>query len=164
MSHVAKIKTPTLVYLAGPISGLTYDGAEEWRENCRQMLAPSGIKTLSPLRGKDYLRAIGEIDAIGAAYAGMGELSSSRGVITRDRYDATRCDIILVNLFGASRISIGTMFEVAWADAKRIPIVCIMEKEGNVHDHMMLREQIGYQVETLEAACHIIRMIAGNDD
>lgn len=152
-----------LVYLAGPISGLTYDGAEAWREEARTALEPSGIKTLSPLRGKDYLKAIGVIDQIGVAYAAMGVLSTSRGVITRDRYDATRCDALLVNLLGASRISIGTMFEIAWADLKRIPIVLMMEAEGNVHDHMMLREQTGYQVESLEAAVHVLKMIADNE-
>jgi hypothetical protein len=36
--------------------------------------------------------------------------------MTRDRFDATRCDVLLVNLLGAERVSIGTMMEVAWAD------------------------------------------------
>jgi nucleoside 2-deoxyribosyltransferase len=154
-------KSAFQVYLAGPISGLTYDGAESWREDAKALLEPHGIKTLSPLRGKDYLKAIGVIDQIGVAYESMGVLSTSRGVITRDRYDATRCDVLLVNLLGAQRVSIGTMFEVAWSDLKRVPVVVMMEREGNIHDHMMLREMTGYQVESLEAAAHVIRMIAG---
>lgn len=154
------ISNPFTVYLAGPISGLTYDDAEEWRTIAKEALSFNGIKALSPLRGKDYLRAIGTISATGVEYESLGILSTSRGVITRDRYDATRCDVLLVYLRGATRVSIGTMFEVAWADLNRIPIVLVMEKNGNVHDHMMLSEMVGYHVETLDAALHVVRMIA----
>jgi hypothetical protein len=44
------------VYLAGPISGLNYDGATEWRIGFAGALAEVGIKGLSPMRAKEYLR------------------------------------------------------------------------------------------------------------
>jgi nucleoside 2-deoxyribosyltransferase len=152
------------VYLAGPITGLTYDGAEDWRAYAKAELAKYDIRGLSPLRAKDYLRQVnGPISGTGEEYAHLGVLSLPRGVMTRDRYDATRCDVLLVNLLGAERVSIGTVMEIAWADAKRIPIVVAMEAKGNPHEHMMVAEAIGFRVTALEEALHIVKAIIDND-
>ncbi len=149
------------VYLAGPITGLTYDGAEDWRAQAQASLMDYNIRAYSPLRGKEYLRSIGEISGHGKEYAEMGPLSTPRGVTTRDRFDATRCDVLLVNLVGAKRVSIGTVMEIAWADLKRTPIVVAMESEGNPHEHMMVTESIGFRVPTIEEALHVVKAIAG---
>jgi nucleoside 2-deoxyribosyltransferase len=120
------------VYLAGPITGLTYDQGQDWRVDARNFLARYNIFGASPLRGKEYLRELVEpITGTGEEYAHLGCMSTPRGVMTRDRYDATTCDVLLVNLLGSTRVSIGTVMEIAWADAHRIPIICAMEK-GNV--------------------------------
>lgn len=152
-----------LVYLAGPITGLTYDGAEDWRAFAKEDLQRVGIKALSPLRAKDYLRQVaGPLSGTGEEYAHLGVLSTPRGVMTRDRYDATRCDVLLVNLLGAERVSIGTIMEIAWADALRTPIVVAIENSGNVHEHMMVNEAIGFRVPALEQALDIVKAIADN--
>jgi nucleoside 2-deoxyribosyltransferase len=146
------------VYLAGPITGLNYNGCTEWREEVTAALAP-GIKAFSPMRAKAYLKSIAEISGTGVEYAHMGVLSQARSVMTRDRFDATRCDVLLVNLLGAKAVSIGTVMEMAWADLARTPIVCVMEKTGNQHEHMMVNEAIGFRVETLDEAVHVINSI-----
>lgn len=152
-----------LVYLAGPITGLTFDGAEDWRGVVRAELASVGIKGLSPLRAKDYLRQVpGELSGTGEEYAHLGVLSTPRGVMTRDRYDATRCDVLLVNLLGAKRVSIGTVMEIAWADLRRTPVVVAIEPSGNPHEHMMIAEAIGFRASTLADAIHIVKAIADN--
>jgi hypothetical protein len=66
------------VYLAGPIAGLTFDGAADWREKAIERLTEFGIKGLSPLRAKEYLRGSGELSSSGDAYAHINVLSSSR--------------------------------------------------------------------------------------
>lgn len=147
------------VYLAGPITGLDYAGATDWRFAAKAELAKAHIVAYSPMRGKEYLSAVKEFTADGDAYKGLGVLSSNRGIITRDRWDATRCNLLLANLLGAKKVSIGTVMEIAWADAQRIPIVCVIEPEGNPHEHGMITEVIGYRVETLAAAIHIIKAI-----
>jgi nucleoside 2-deoxyribosyltransferase len=147
----------TIVYLAGPITGLDYAGATDWRFEAKSVLEAVGIKALSPMRGKEYLAHVKEFPADGDAYKSLGILSSNRGIITRDRFDATRCDVLLVNVLGAKKVSIGTVMEIAWADAHRIPIVCCIESEGNPHEHGMVTEVIGYRVETLDAALHVIK-------
>lgn len=137
------------IYLAGPITGLTFDDADEWRVSARRFLDSKNIDGLSPLRGKSYLKNLGELTAQCLQEGQAGLLSLPRSIMTRDFYDATTCDVLLVNLLGATRISIGTMMEVAWAYQKRTPIVCCMEA-GNVHEHAMLNEAIGFRVNTLE--------------
>jgi hypothetical protein len=145
-----------LVYLAGPITGQDYEGCTDWREKTIAEFADVGIRAISPMRGKEYLKGIGKISGTGEEYAHMSPISLPRGVTTRDRWDATRCDVLLVNLLGAERVSIGTMFEIAWADLSRTPIVCCIEKD-NCHRHMMLNQMIGYDVDNLEEAVHIIK-------
>lgn len=153
------------VYLAGPITGLTFDGCTDWRQYAKRELAKSDIHGLSPMRGKDYLKALqGPISGTGEEYAHMGVLSTPRGVMTRDRFDATRCDMLLVNLLGAKQVSIGTVMEIAWADLERIPIVATMEDSGNPHEHMMISEALGYRVPALDEALHIIRAVADTSD
>lgn len=148
------------VYLAGPITGLTYDGAEDWRAYAKAELAKFNIHGLSPLRAKDYLRQVkGPLSGTGEEYEHLGVLSLPRGVMTRDRFDATRCDVLLVNLIGAKAVSIGTVMEIAWADLSRTPIVVAMEDKGNPHEHMMIAEAIGFRLPTLDGALHVVKAI-----
>lgn len=157
---------PKLVYLAGPITGLSFEGCTDWREYAIKDLDREGITGLSPMRAKEYLS--GE-SAVGDSYENT-VLSSSRGIITRDRWDTTRCDVILANFLGAERVSIGTVMEIAWADLSRIPIIVVMEppqpgaigttpSPRNVHDHSMIREATGFRVETLEEGLNVAKAI-----
>ena len=49
------------IYLAGPISGLTFEGAQDWRTYFSNKINPE-IQCLSPLRGKDYLKMRGPLE------------------------------------------------------------------------------------------------------
>jgi nucleoside 2-deoxyribosyltransferase len=69
--------------------------------------------------------------------------------------DVMRCDMILVNFLGASKVSIGSVMEIGWADAWRKPIIVVMEKD-NVHSHAMIREVAGYIVSNLDEAIKIV--------
>jgi len=154
------------VYLAGPITGLSYDEATDWRGDAREWLAEHGINGLSPMRDKEYLSHIHNLPALKNAkedyeYAQLGVMSTSRAIMTRDHFDCTRCSVLLVNLLGARRISIGTVMEIAWAWMARIPIVLVMEPESNPHEHGMLREATGFRVQTLEEGLLIVKSIIG---
>lgn len=143
------------VYLAGPITGLSYGTSTDWREYAIKDLATAKIRGVSPLRAKDYLK---NESNIADSYESIA-LSSSRGITTRDRWDATRCDLVLANLVGAEKVSIGTVMELAWADAARKPIILVIEPEKNVHDHAMVREVTGFRVSTLEEGLKIAKAI-----
>lgn len=148
------------VYMAGAITGLTYDGAQSWRDFAKVRLGSSGIKALSPLRSKEYLRGIPALTADCKEYGSLNVMSTPKGLTTRDRWDAMRCDVLLVNFLGCEKVSIGTCMEIAWADATRTPIVCAMEAEGNVHEHAMVNECVGLRVTTLEEAIAVIIAMA----
>lgn len=141
------------IYMAGPISGCSYGECTDWREYFKT-LVPASVQCLSPMRGKDYLAGEKIIDG---SYPEK-VLSCSRGIMTRDRFDCTRADLVLVNLKDAPRVSIGTVMEIAWADYRRTPIIAVMEK-GNMHEHPMIDEAIGFRVETLEEAAHVAKVI-----
>lgn len=139
------------VYLAGPITGLSYGEAVDWRQDAIKRLNDHNIVGLSPLRSKQYLSQTTSFADRYDEYV----LSTQKGIVARDRWDATRCDVILVNLEGAERVSIGSVMEIAWADAHRIPIVLVLD-EGNLHDHAMVREVAGFIVPTLDAGLEVV--------
>lgn len=142
-----------VIYLAGPITGLAYDESEDWRIQARKIL-PEWIATATPLRGKQYLREHGKLPAFGY---GKKPLSTNKGIVTRDSYDVRNCDMILMNLLDAKRISVGTMIEMGWAYGYGTPIVLVMEP-GNIHEHAMTFEIPGYIVPTLEEGCMVVEM------
>ena len=131
------MKSKFKVYLAGPISGTSYGTSTNWRNAVTETLTINSghhIEAYSPMRGKAYLS---KEETIKDSYSDM-TMSSITGINVRDYNDCKTADAILVNFLGSgTRISIGTVMEIAWARAFQIPIVIVMEKD-NAHDHGML--------------------------
>ena len=144
---------PTL-YLAGPIAGCSYDGCVDWRDAVADGLAPD-IAGLSPMRGKSYLR---QEACIGDAYA-TTILSTQQAITARDRNDCRTAAAILFNFLGAERASLGSCIELGWGDAFGKPLILVMERDGNIHDHAMVRQVCGWRVETLEDGIAVARAI-----
>lgn len=140
------------VYLAGPITGLSFGAAQDWREYAIQYFTDLGIDAFSPLRGKYYLN--GEKELKDSYAQTVSPLSTPHAIVTRDRFDTTSRDLLLVNFLGATKVSIGTVMEIAWADMLRKPIILVMEA-GNVHTHSMLTEVSGYIVTDLDEALDV---------
>lgn len=143
------------VYLAGPITGLTYDEGNNWRLDAYKRLMAKGIEAYSPMRAKEYLRSEGVLTG---SYS-TGLFSSARNIMTRDYDDCRKADLILCNFLGATRVSSGTVMEVAWAYAFRVPLVVVMEEKGNPHEHPMIAESIGFRVDNMEDALYITERI-----
>ena len=145
------------VYLAGPISGLTYPQAATWREYFTNELEDC-CEVISPLRGKELLFNDDEI--LGTEYANVR--LTSNAITTRDRFDVMRADLIVVNFLGINQVSIGTVLEIGWADMLRKPVLVIMGK-GNIHQHGMIKEIAGWVVDDYSLAIKIIRVMAGKE-
>ena len=128
------IATGLLVYQAGPIKGCSYKGATDGREYAAAELRKRGIEALSPMRGKEFLKRKRKI---GDSYPDH-PMSTDGAIVSRDRSDLRRCDVVLMDLRGADKISLGTAVELGWADAWRKPVVMVIDK-GNVHDHPFTR-------------------------
>lgn len=142
-----------LIYCAGPITGTSYDDTVNWREKIKEML-PENIEAISPMRGKAFLK--NEKSVLDSYETNV--LTSQKGITTRDRNDVIRCDLLIVNLLNAKKVSIGTVMEIAWADMLRKPIVLIMEKD-NIHNHSILRETAGFIVTNIDEAVHVAKTI-----
>jgi nucleoside 2-deoxyribosyltransferase len=150
------------IYLAGAISGLTYSESEDWRDTAKQLLADYCLDGYSPLRKKDYLKGgagvLSADDKIEGSYT-VHPLSTSKGIVTRDYFDVSTSDAVLVNLLGAERVSIGTVMEIAFAWYHRIPLVLICE-EDNIHwKHPFINEMVSYRVDTLQDGVDIVASI-----
>jgi nucleoside 2-deoxyribosyltransferase len=144
----------SLVYLAGPITGMSYGASTDWRDYAAKNI-DSQIQTISPMRHKEYLA---NETAIASSYE-KNPMSCAKGITTRDRFDCMRSDAVLVNLLGAEKVSIGTVMEVAWADSARKQIVLVIDKADKVHMHPMLTEACGYIVDNLDEALSIVERV-----
>ena len=131
------------VYLAGPITGKSWEQSESWRDRFKQALADTAphIHGYSPLREKGFL--INEKE-ISDSYDGT-LFSTQRAIMSRDFFDVKTSDALVANLTGATIISVGTVMEIAWAYQLRIPCIIISEMENgsikNIHSHSMVRDR-----------------------
>lgn len=144
--------------MVGPITGLSYEGCTDWREYAKDFLNKKGISALNPMRGKDYLNKEKEI----ADNYDFHVMSTSRGIMTRDYFDCMNAGVVFANFLGATKASIGSAMECAWAYVNHTPLIVCMEEEGNPHDHAMIREATGYRVTSLEEGLHIATAILGD--
>ena len=127
------------VYLSGGITGLTFEEASKWRLETASRLRAAGFRVLDPLRGKSWLSH--QEKPIGTQqYPKRNPTLSDKALKDRDKLDVLNSDIVLVNLLDAKRVSIGTMFEVAWAEDHNKLVVAMLSKDDTVHDHAFIRE------------------------
>jgi hypothetical protein len=130
------------LFLCGPITGLAPDRAASWRQYVIDQL-PSYIVPFDPTREN---ASYGVSSASPATRTLTSErLRHGKGVVTRDRFEAQRCYVLLANFLGAKTASIGSVGEIFWADAARKPIIIVREKDtDNPHNHDMLNEIAGW--------------------
>lgn len=146
------------VYLAGPITGQTWDGAHNWRSVLGQELIDNGIEFLDPLRGKGFLKdLVLEDDKFMDRYPREHPLTTGHAIMHRDMWDVSRCDIVFANFLEADRTSIGTVMEIAWARAFGKYTIMVMEKD-TMHDHGMLTEAASIVIPDLEEAKMLLWM------
>ena len=153
------------VYLAGPISGLNYNKATDWRAQVAPRLLGMGYEVYNPMRGKEYLSQIGIIDHTQCERL-KNPLSMSSGILHRDFKDVSECDVLLVNLLpenDSKRLSVGTYAEIALACYLKKLIIVVAPVDHDpipghkVVKHPMYSQMISYRVDTLEEALHMCR-------
>lgn len=150
------------VYLAGPISGLSYEQARHgWREQFQSILATlpgkdaSHIHLLSPMRAKDFLLKQVSLDGAPGSYE-QHPLSRDIGIIGRDYNDVRNCDVMLANFLEADRVSIGTVWEFGAAYAHQKVIIAVVPEENHPHNHVFIKGTAKYVVHDLLTAAQIV--------
>ncbi len=113
------------------------------------------------MRHKEYLAKEKEI----AVSYSLPEhfMSQAKHLFNRDKNDVITSDALLVNLYGATKVSIGTMFEIAWAHILNIPTVVVMESE-NIHVHPFVSEAASFVVPSLELGYSVIIKLLTNGE
>lgn len=131
----------TSVYLAGPIAG--FDDPKAWRVHAKKRLAAHGIKGIDPFEE--------EVEA-NPSHAGY----QPRSIVARDYMHCVKSDVVLVYLLHATRVSIGTVMEIAWAHALNKPCYVVLpEDAGHLHDHCMIEGVASAVVHDLDEALEL---------
>lgn len=139
------------VYLAGPISGMTYDEARYgWRKYVSERLL-YGIGVLSPMRHEGYLSEVKTplTSSNPEELARTNPFARDKAIYHKDYADVKKADLVFVNLLGAQRVSIGTCVEIGIAAALNKTIIVVMEP-GNIHDHPFVKEPAMMVVTSLD--------------
>lgn len=143
---------PKKVYLVGPVTGYKFEVVAKWRHDFI-VNPPEGMVGIDPLRKRPDLATAGVI----ASEYPEHRLASKEGILAQNRFDVERSDGILANFTGATRLSLGSVIESAWAYLWRKPTVMVMEEEGNPHDHPWMRGCAQRVVSTIQEGIRELR-------
>jgi nucleoside 2-deoxyribosyltransferase len=146
------------IYLAGPIAGCTYKGATDWRKKFAERALELGYNVYSPMRGKEFLSRIRRLRTHGYD----NPTSTDKALVRRDSFDVERADVVLANLLGAERVSIGTMFELAWGYMLGKFVLVVMAHDDKLHSHAFVEQSASVIVESLEDAETVLEVLAGS--
>lgn len=144
------------VYLSGPITGLGYQEARYgWRRDVQAALWGESITVLSPMRHEAHLAEMSTIDTHYPDHF----FSKAKVIVEKDRLDIKRSDIMLVNVLGAQRVSIGTVSEIAMAYEQGKQTILVMEDSGNPHEHPFVTELVSLRLNNLDDAVAAIKSL-----
>lgn len=120
------------VYLAGPITGLSYGEARHgWREEFDSLMSQSHrhIECYSPMRAKNFLSKSKKIEGTADSYGKDSPFGQGAGILARDHNDVRECDAMVAYFSEATLGSLGTAAEFGFAHTMRKPIILIIENE-----------------------------------
>lgn len=141
------------IYLAGPITGQSWEEATQWREHVAAQLVDIA-DCHSPLRHKEYLSGEGCIkDEYNETL-----FSSQRAIFGRDTFDVRTSELLFVNFLPAKSVSIGTVLEIGIAWELRKQIVIVMTPD-TYHWHSMLRECTPWVVDNIDDGIKVVRAL-----
>jgi nucleoside 2-deoxyribosyltransferase len=137
-----------MVYLCGPITGLTAEEAGLWRRVASDGFAAYGIGTFDPMSVEEH-----KIDGVisgEAVYDHMGPLMTGGGIYYRDKAWVHASDLVLANFQGAQRVSIGSVKELGWAEAWNKPVVII--PDSVYHKHLFMQRGVVAECKDIDEA------------
>ncbi len=137
------------IYLAGPIAGQTVDGLSNSISEKVAILTDLGYLVYNPMIAKNNLIQSGE-SFTPHGYEAL-PIASEHAIFARDKWMVNQADIILADLStSGTRVSIGTMMEIAWANILNKMVIVVMPPD-NIHDHIFVNEAATHVFDTLDA-------------
>jgi nucleoside 2-deoxyribosyltransferase len=146
------------VYLAGPIAGQTGEKLLNSIAEKVAILTDIGYITYQPMVGKSHIIPVKE------EYKANGydqfPLATNHAIFARDKWMVSQADIILADLSSSgSRVSIGTMMEIAWANLQGKMVIVVLP-DGNVHDHLFVREAATHVFKDMDQVYAYLKELA----
>ena len=149
-----------VIYLAGPMLGLTYEECTGWRNEViyafNNEIEDGVVAILDPSRGLDFL--IGKGKLLGSYENHL--MGKEKHFFHRDVSDVRNSTIILANFLGSERKSSGTIAELGMAYALNKSIVSIVEP-NSVHDHPFIRQMSGFLCTNLSDGIVAAKSLCG---
>lgn len=146
-----------VVYLGGPIRGLTYEDAIGWRNDAIKRLGDIGISCYSPMRNKEKIAGV---DKIGDSYENLKGYSSKE-IFERDKFEVVNSDILLFNFLNKKVSIIGSLFELAWGHLLGKYCVVVVDKDSIYAKHPFVKESASIMFEDLDEAIDYIGVCYG---
>lgn len=140
------------VYVAGPISGLTYAEATKYFDWITKQLEKKGLDVFTPMVKNEYDKTFAKDEIITPLGSETNPLATNKAIFTRDVWMVRQSDIILVNFTtGKDRVSIGSCMELMAAFILGKHTIVVM-KEDDIHQHAFIKEASNLVVPTIEQA------------
>lgn len=142
------------VYIAGSISGLSADDVFNYFDAMERILRLYGFVVNSPMTSREYLREEKVLSPEG--YSGA---STGHAIYKRDKWMISNSDIVFMNLGNSDTVSIGCMFELAWADMLGKHIV-VIKGNNSAYEHAFIGEAADIIFNTTEEALEYLQTLA----
>jgi nucleoside 2-deoxyribosyltransferase len=143
------------IYLAGPITGKSFDEVINRYREKTSMLVDFGYEVLSPMTAKGGLKGVSAFVSTGQD----GPVANDHSIFERDRWMVSQADVVLADLSNAVRVSIGTTMELAWASYLNKHTVLVMQY-GNVHDHAFIKQAADVTFGDMQEAYDYLRELS----
>lgn len=143
------------IYLAHPITGLSFNKVEEYYVKKYDDLTRFGYTVFFPMVAKRYLSDEKEMKA--ESYDNY-PLSTNHAIIERDRWMVLQSDVIYVDFCFTKRVSIGCCMELGWGHDHAKHTIISMEK-NNVHSHAFVIEAADVIFPTEEEATKYLKKL-----
>ena len=136
------------VYLAHPISGHTFGEVVEYYKDSIAQLKDVGYTVYDPVT-----MYAGNINAeeVCAPADLTGPLINNHALFERDKWMVSKVDVVLADLTGATKASIGACMEMAWASLLGKHLVVVMKKDNPMY-HGFVIEAADVILEDFEEA------------
>ncbi len=147
-----------VIYLCGPMTGLTPEQASKWRADAEATLAPFGFVIASPMRVEGKLLAPGK--KIKAVEETNIPAMQGAAIYWRDMYDLDNTDILLCNLNDVpDGPCIGSIFEIGYvAGQRKAAILIVARPETLFRQHPMMTTPAHAVFDELEEAYEFIKL------
>ena|ERR1035437_2987036 len=146
------------IYCVHPISGQTADSVFEYYTRTAKTLSEYGYEVFHPMIGKNFLRT--ELKFKSADY--RHPLTNNHAIYERDKFMVLKADVIYANFIGTKIVSMGSMFELAWASFNNKLVIVTME-EDNIHRHAFVLEAASTVFSTEAEALDYLAKLAKKD-